>query len=161
MAATIINATIGDAAVRLAVHPDGRVDVADARFTVVTAGPGLYRVSDGTTRATVAVAGPADARWVSIAGHTFVVDISGENGTRGRRARGGHGSLAAPMPATVVKLLASPGDTVAEGDTLVVLEAMKMELPIRAPRAGRVAKVECQVGELVQPGVPLIEIDDA
>jgi 3-methylcrotonyl-CoA carboxylase alpha subunit len=65
----------------------------------------------------------------------------------------------APMPATVVSLRAKPGDTVGEGDTLLVLEAMKMELPIRAPRAGIVKSVHCVEGELVQPGTNLVEIE--
>jgi biotin carboxyl carrier protein len=41
---------------------------------------------------------------------------------------------------------------------VLVLEAMKMELPIRAPADGRVVSVSCTPGELVQPGVPLVEI---
>jgi biotin carboxyl carrier protein len=42
---------------------------------------------------------------------------------------------------------------------LVVLEAMKMELPLKAPRDGSVKSVRCAPGELVQPGAPLIEIE--
>jgi biotin carboxyl carrier protein len=65
----------------------------------------------------------------------------------------------APMPATVVSIHASPGQNVARDEVLVTLEAMKMELPIKAPRAGRVTAVTCRQGELVQPGVRLMEID--
>ena len=67
--------------------------------------------------------------------------------------------MTAPMPATVVKVLVEPGQAVAEGDTVLVLEAMKMELPIRAPRAGVVKAVHCAQGELVQPGVALVELE--
>ena len=63
------------------------------------------------------------------------------------------------MPATVVRVDAAPGDTVHRGDTLIVLEAMKMELPVRAPADGTVKAVHCKPGDLVQPGVPLIEIE--
>jgi len=42
---------------------------------------------------------------------------------------------------------------------MIVLEAMKMELTIAAPRDARVKKVDCRPGELVQPGVPLIELE--
>ena len=42
---------------------------------------------------------------------------------------------------------------------LIMLEAMKMELPIKAPRDGRVMAIACRPGELVQPGVPLIEFE--
>ena len=65
----------------------------------------------------------------------------------------------APMPATVVKVLVGPGQSVAEGDTVLVLEAMKMELPIRAPRAGLIAAVHCAQGDLVQPGVALVDLE--
>jgi acetyl-CoA/propionyl-CoA carboxylase biotin carboxyl carrier protein len=68
-------------------------------------------------------------------------------------------ALAAPMPATVASIHVSPGQDVATGDLLVMLEAMKMELPIRAPRAGRVKAVACRRGELVQPGVALVELE--
>jgi biotin carboxyl carrier protein len=63
------------------------------------------------------------------------------------------------MPATVVAINAAPGQTVSEGDTLIVLEAMKMELPIKAPRNGVVKAVNCAKGELVQPGVNLLELE--
>ena len=66
--------------------------------------------------------------------------------------------LGPPMPATVVRIAVKPGDAVRAGDVLIALEAMKMELPIRAPRDGIVAAVHCQEGELVQPGVSLVEI---
>ena len=68
-------------------------------------------------------------------------------------------ALAAPMPATVAAVLVRPGAVVAAGDTLVRLEAMKMELAIRAPAAGRVAAVDCRAGELVQPGRPLVTLE--
>jgi biotin carboxyl carrier protein len=63
------------------------------------------------------------------------------------------------MPATVVRVLVEPGAKVARGDTLIVLEAMKMELPIRAPREGVVHAVHCSVGELVQPGSTLLDLE--
>ena len=68
------------------------------------------------------------------------------------------GALAAPMPASVVRIEVSAGQTVAKDTLLVMLEAMKMELPIKAPRDGRVTAIHCRVGEIVQPGVPLLEI---
>ena len=65
----------------------------------------------------------------------------------------------APMPATVVAINPPPGRRVNEGDTLIVLEAMKMELPIKAPRSGVVKAVHCAKGDLVQPGVNLLELE--
>jgi biotin carboxyl carrier protein len=62
------------------------------------------------------------------------------------------------MPATVVKILVTPGQAVRHGDTLVVLEAMKMELPIRAPGDAVVQAIHCREGELVQPDRTLVEL---
>ena len=62
------------------------------------------------------------------------------------------------MPATVLSVLASVGQTVKPGDTLLMLEAMKMELPVRAPREGVVTAIHCREGELVQPGVMLVDV---
>ena len=62
------------------------------------------------------------------------------------------------MPATVTRVVASVGQTVAAGDVLVLLEAMKMELAIRAPHDGTVARIACEAGTIVQPGVPLVEL---
>jgi acetyl/propionyl-CoA carboxylase alpha subunit len=67
-------------------------------------------------------------------------------------------TLSSPMPATVAAIEVKPGDEVVAGDLLVMLEAMKMELPIRSPRDGRVKAVKCQKGDLVQPGIPLVEL---
>jgi acetyl-CoA carboxylase biotin carboxylase subunit len=77
---------------------------------------------------------------------------------RRRSSADGAQSLAAPMPATVVKVLVKPGDRVARGDTVVVLEAMKMELPLRAAGDATVKAVHCREGELVQPDAVLVEM---
>jgi biotin carboxyl carrier protein len=78
---------------------------------------------------------------------------------RGRgKARGDSHELSSPMPATVVRVLVEAGQRVSRGDTLVMLEAMKMELPVRAPRDAVVQAIHCRAGELVQPGVQLIEL---
>ncbi len=73
--------------------------------------------------------------------------------------KGGHYLLNTPMPATVVKILVAPGQRVRHGDTLVVVEAMKMELPIRAPGDASVKAVNCREGELVQPDRALVELE--
>ena len=87
----------------------------------------------------------------------FDVESGQSRGLRKKTAR--PDAMMAPMPATVVKLLVAPGQSVAEGDTVLVLEAMKMELPVRAPRAGVVTAVHCAQGELVQPGVALVALE--
>lgn len=68
--------------------------------------------------------------------------------------------LTAQMPGQVIKVLAVPGVNVERGDTLVILEAMKMEMRVTAPYAGTVAKVLCQIGDVVDRGQPLLELDE-
>jgi acetyl-CoA carboxylase biotin carboxylase subunit len=75
-----------------------------------------------------------------------------------QRTRNDSGVMS-PMPATVVDIRATVGQAVAEGETIIVLEAMKMELPIKAPRGGVVKAVHCAKGDLVQPGVSLLELE--
>jgi biotin carboxyl carrier protein len=70
------------------------------------------------------------------------------------------GSLEAPMPGTVLRVEVAPGDAVAAGRTLVVLEAMKMELAVAAPAAGTVEAVNVRPGELVSRGQPLVTIEE-
>jgi 3-methylcrotonyl-CoA carboxylase alpha subunit len=71
----------------------------------------------------------------------------------------GVGSLAAPMPGKVVKVLTQPGARVAKGDALLILEAMKMEHTITAPAAGVVKEIHYATGEQVLEGAELITLE--
>jgi 3-methylcrotonyl-CoA carboxylase alpha subunit len=63
------------------------------------------------------------------------------------------------MPGAVLKIFVAKGDVVSKGAPLLILEAMKMEHQIVAPRDGRVRAVNCAEGELVQPGIDLIDFE--
>ena len=69
-------------------------------------------------------------------------------------------SLTAPMPGTVVKVLVNEGDEVEEGQTLLVLEAMKMEQSVAAPHAGTVKALPYAEGARVLGGAVLAELED-
>jgi len=80
--------------------------------------------------------------------------------TAGRAAAAGEasGDLLAPMPGRVRRVVLGAGEKVGRGDVLLILEAMKMEHAIRAPRDGTVAKVHYGEGDLVEAGAVLAEI---
>lgn len=117
--------------------------------------PGELLVADGDRVTRVYAVAAGDTTWVFHDGVTYELR---EDAPARARAAAAPGSLRAPMPATVVHVKVAPGDTVKRGDILIVLEAMKMELPVRAPADGRVTAVHCHAGELVQPDTALIEM---
>jgi acetyl/propionyl-CoA carboxylase alpha subunit len=126
--------------------------MADVRAGAV---PGELLVRDGDQVTRVYAVAAGGTTWVFHDGVTYEIVEDAQTRSRGGA---GPGSLTAPMPATVVHVKAAPGDIVKRGDILIVLEAMKMELPVRAPGDGRVTAVHCEAGQLVQPDTSLIEI---
>jgi len=71
---------------------------------------------------------------------------------------GGPRDVVAPIPGTVHAINVSEGDSVKEGDVVLILEAMKMESDISAPGSGKVKKIRVKVGDSVQEGQVLVEI---
>jgi biotin carboxyl carrier protein len=67
--------------------------------------------------------------------------------------------ILAPVTGTVWKIETKEGASVAEGDTLFVLESMKMEIPVEAPQAGRVKKIHVAEGAPVEEGVSLATLE--
>jgi biotin carboxyl carrier protein len=152
---------IGDAEEWLAqVAAGGQVTFDDAGASADTAvvhdeGDGRFRVEGAAAYSGVA-ATAGDLVWVAIDGH--VLRFAVRSGTEAdASATRDQDALSAPMPATVVRIAVAPGERVREGDLLIVLEAMKMELPIRAPRDMVIGALHCREGEMVQPGRALID----
>ena len=71
----------------------------------------------------------------------------------------GSTEVKAPLPGAILKVIARSGDSVSEGDVLILMEAMKMETEIKAPRAGKVGSVRVDVGATVNPGQVLVTLD--
>jgi len=69
---------------------------------------------------------------------------------------GGGGTLTSPMPGKVVKIMVAEGDTVEEGQTLLILEAMKMQNEYKSPTAGKLTKLFVQEGVAVETGAPMV-----
>jgi biotin carboxyl carrier protein len=124
-------------------------------------GDGVYRIDVDDRTETVYVAGPPEDRWVFWSGRVFRGDFRADpQSVRARHARpSAKHALSAPMPATVLEVHVKPGDAVRKGDIVVLLEAMKMELPIRAAGDAVVSAVHCRKGDLVQADAPLVELE--
>jgi 3-methylcrotonyl-CoA carboxylase alpha subunit len=71
----------------------------------------------------------------------------------------GEDKIIAPLPGTVVALLAEEGATLEKGAPILTLEVMKMEQTLRAPFAGVLKMIKCKVGDIVQEGVELAEVE--
>jgi 3-methylcrotonyl-CoA carboxylase alpha subunit len=141
---------------RAIVEANGEVRIGDAVVRIHVASDGSVRVA-GTSHTQAWAITSQDRRWVFIDGEIYTFEV--EQPALRRRRSGAHpGSLTAPMPATVRKIAVASGDTVHRGDVLIVLEAMKMELPVRAPSDGVVQNVNCREGDMVQAGQTLAEI---
>ncbi|MDP3894410.1 biotin/lipoyl-containing protein, partial [Nocardioides sp.] len=69
-------------------------------------------------------------------------------------------AVSSPMQGTIVKVAVTDGQEVAEGDAIVVLEAMKMEQPLKAHKAGTVTGLDAEVGATVTQGAVICEIKD-
>lgn len=136
-----------------------RVLIAD----MVTAGESLrtLRFEDGRQEVFLFHREQGDFR-ISIAGQKVAVEV--RDPLTARRLRGGAGASAesvvrALMPGRVVRLSVAPGDEVQRGQGLLILEAMKMENEITAPRDGRVALVHVEAGSTVDGGAPLVTFE--
>ncbi len=131
-------------------------------------GPHQYRVDINGSRidAQIDRLGPFECR-LSVFGQRFrvVSVVQGlsyrieVDGVSHQIDRDDGGIVHAPAPAVVVSIAVKPGDAVAAGDRLAVLEAMKMEMPVVAPFAGRVRQVMTIPNVQVETGAPLLQID--
>ncbi len=126
--------------------------------SVTRVGPGVYRVEVDDSAEIVHVAGTPGHQWVHWRGRVFERPFAADEPVVRKRTER-YQSLSAPMPATVLKIVAPAGTRVRKGDTLLILEAMKMELPVRAPADAVVRSMQCREGELVQPGITLVELE--
>lgn len=143
---------------------------------------GAFNVRVGETRSSVAVewTGPQQG-FLRVSGRVVAFHAASRKGavevwTAGRRyaievidrsaqrVRGGAASEAisnviAAMPGTVLRIDVKPDDVFAAHQPLVVMESMKMEMTLTAPHPGRVKAVRCKVGQLVDMGAVLIEVE--
>jgi len=158
VSARTLSVAHGDRTYRVTVADDGAVSVDDVSVRVTRAPlRGEVVVERGELVQRVFAEAVGDAIWAFHDGRVYELAVDSEENGRRRTTRH-QGSLVAPMPAAVVAVLATPGASVKRGDVLMILEAMKMELPVRAEADGTVVAVHCHEGEMVQPGRPLADV---
>jgi 3-methylcrotonyl-CoA carboxylase alpha subunit len=152
---------VGEAAFEVATRPgpDGlsvTVDGQPHAASVEEAAPGTYVLRHALGTETFHCVRAGDEIHLFWRGAVYVL----EEETERRRAHHRHhaGGLEAPMPGKVIKVHVAVGQTVARGDEVLVVEAMKMENGLRAPRDGTVKSIAVKVGDMVAPGVTLVEI---
>ena len=137
------------------VHAEGKV----IDIVAEALGGGRLRLIFPDRTVILQTAADGEKRWVALDGSTYELQ-------RERRARrksqgssdGGEGLLRAPMPGQVRSVNASVGDEVAKGQTILILEAMKMEIRIQAASAGTLTAMSVKEGEQVDKGQVLAEI---
>lgn len=105
------------------------------------------------------VSAQGERRWVTIDGQTWQLTRQAAGNRRGGQAQHAAGELTAPMPGAVRAVNVTEGDSVSKGQTLLVLEAMKMEIKIAAPADGVVKKVFVKQGQTVEKEQQLVEIE--
>ncbi len=106
--------------------------------------------------------GPNGGWIVTVAEHDFYLENLDPRSRRyGGQAtlRDGPQEVRAPMPGKIVRILVAPGQEVARDEGLLVIEAMKMQNELRAPRAGRVAEIHVQEGAGIEAGSPLLKLE--
>jgi acetyl/propionyl-CoA carboxylase alpha subunit len=145
--------------VELSPGPDGAFKAAvDGRALSGAAqisGGEVILTRGGRVRRFFVARGPKGAILVARGGRAIA--LSPEEGRRGRGEASGE--LSSPMPGKLIRVVKAEGERVLKGEPILVVVAMKMELPIRAPRDAVVKAIRAKVGERVAPGVPLAEIE--
>ena len=101
-----------------------------------------------------------DIRWVALDGCTYALRKPSSQGTRPASAAAASSVLRAPMPAQVRAVLVAEANLVENGQTLMLLEAMKMEIKVQAPRRGRVVRLPVQEGQSVDRDQVLVELSE-
>jgi biotin carboxyl carrier protein len=120
-----------------------------------------YTGADGRRRLLrVAQSASGQSRHAWIDGHHYRY----ERVQTGRSAGQAHtpaNALSPTIPSVVSQILVAPDQQVNAGDKLILLESMKMVIPIQAPHDGTITAIHCAVGDAVEPGTPLLKLEPA
>ncbi len=135
------------------------IDLDSGTYRVVSWNPPHLVLECGDDRRTLFVSSTKATTFVGLDGSTHAVARGRRSNAQLSEAESGHDDLTSPMPGKVLEVLVAEGDTVESGQRLLILEAMKMESPIRAPHDSVVTKLHVAVGDTIAGGDTLIELD--
>ena len=151
------------------IEPDGdlfRVTIDGKVYTVTRAAlvASQFRFEIDGRRSVAYIAYNGDRRYVALDGDTWRLSRVSQDQPLRKSGQaglgGGQGTLEATMPGQVLDILVAEGDAVEQGQILILLEAMKMELRIIAPDNGVIRRVHCGVGQVVERGQMLVELEE-
>ena len=149
---------IDSAAARLAFSLDGQGAAAD----VVEVEPNVFSILLGGEAFEVRVERNARGARIQIDGREYLAELDDprqwRRGAGGAADAEGRQSVLAPMPGKVVRVLVESGSTVAAGQGLLVVEAMKMQNEIKSPKEGKVERINVREGQAVNAGEVLVVI---
>ena len=148
--------------IRLERAPDGSYTAAIGERTFPVAAQALndggWLLTMNGQRVTVYGEAAGQQRHLHVEGQTYTLSVPEAGAKRHKGAVAG-GDLTAQMPGQVAEVLVAEGDTVTAGQTLLILEAMKMQIRVNAPEAGQVRRLLVSKGALVERGQLLAEIE--
>ncbi len=134
-------------------------------FQAVPEQPIYSLLASGTSYEAIVAQAERDTWEVLLRGVLYRVQVEDERERRLREQAGqeagttAHMHIRSPMPGLVVEVRVQPGDEVGKGDVLLILESMKMQNEIRAPRKGVVRRVHVSAGVSVEQNAPLVELE--
>lgn len=157
---TIIN----DQQFEIEIGSDGQLTVNGEPREVdfLSLGPALYSVITDHHSLEVVIDGESGKYDVLMLGHLYEAQVLDERALLMAQRRGGlgggSGEIISPMPGLIVKVPVTVGQEVAQGETVVILESMKMQNELKSPVSGIIESVQCESGQTVDKGALLIVI---
>jgi biotin carboxyl carrier protein len=149
--------------VELTTEPDrvvARVYGEEIGLTVQALSDGTYAVTSAGRRTIVHYASDGTAHHIQMGGNVYSFQRDRARAGRPGTVASHHQDLGAPMPGLITHIFVQEAQTVAAGDPLFVVEAMKMEHVVRAPASGRVARIRTAPGQQVEGGAIVVEVEE-
>lgn len=148
--------------VNLEAQPDGSyiASIGERQYVVqAEAVADGWLLQQSGQRARVYTAALNNERFIHVEGQAYTLTVPDARSSRRRQAGSGADALTAKMPGQVLDVRVAEGDSVEKGQTLVIMEAMKMEIRVAAPTDGRIRRIHVAIGDVVDREQLLVEME--